>query len=55
MMWDEYRLHLEIIIFWARKTFSEGISMPRSPRATITPSVTVKMSSKFWVVRGMKI
>jgi hypothetical protein len=32
--------HLEIIIFCARKTFSAGISMPRSPRATITPSVT---------------
>merc|ERR1719221_1129144 len=34
-----------IIIFWARKTFSGGISMPRSPRATMMPSVTFRMSS----------
>ena len=39
-------LHLVIIIFWARATFSEGISMPRSPRATMTPSVYLRMSSK---------
>eukprot|EP00959_Pyramimonas_sp_CCMP1952_P321374 6724971-Pyramimonas_sp.AAC.1 len=31
-------LHLVMICFCARATFSEGISMPRSPRATITPS-----------------
>mmetsp|Transcript_515 Transcript_515/g.1421 ORF Transcript_515/g.1421 Transcript_515/m.1421 type:complete len:221 (+) Transcript_515:2277-2939(+) len=34
--------------FCARVTFSGGISMPRSPRATITPSVTSKISSKFF-------
>mmetsp|Transcript_40492 Transcript_40492/g.106845 ORF Transcript_40492/g.106845 Transcript_40492/m.106845 type:complete len:234 (+) Transcript_40492:1415-2116(+) len=39
-------LHLAIIIFCARKTFSAGISMPRSPRATITPSVSARISSK---------
>ena len=39
-------LHLVIIIFCARQTFSDGISMPRSPRATITPSVYFRMSSK---------
>ena len=39
-------LHFVIIIFWASATFSEGISMPRSPRATITPSVYLRMSSK---------
>mmetsp|Transcript_19420 Transcript_19420/g.48537 ORF Transcript_19420/g.48537 Transcript_19420/m.48537 type:complete len:366 (-) Transcript_19420:508-1605(-) len=38
-------LHLVIIIFCASATFSEGISMPRSPRATITPSVYLRMSS----------
>eukprot|EP00835_Amoeboradix_gromovi_P005592 NODE_540_length_6936_cov_0.673102.p4 type:complete len:161 gc:universal NODE_540_length_6936_cov_0.673102:4075-3593(-) len=42
-------LHLLIIIFCATKTFSNGISIPRSPRATITPSVALKMSSKFLI------
>ena len=28
------KLHFWIIIFWARKIFSVGISIPRSPRAT---------------------
>ena len=40
-------LHLVIIIFCASATFSEGISMPRSPRATMTPSVYLRISSKF--------
>mmetsp|Transcript_12870 Transcript_12870/g.40647 ORF Transcript_12870/g.40647 Transcript_12870/m.40647 type:complete len:223 (+) Transcript_12870:571-1239(+) len=40
------RLHLLIIIFCAANTFSIGISEPRSPRATITPSTTSKISSK---------
>mmetsp|Transcript_5733 Transcript_5733/g.18938 ORF Transcript_5733/g.18938 Transcript_5733/m.18938 type:complete len:272 (+) Transcript_5733:817-1632(+) len=40
-------LHLVIIIFCASATFSEGISIPRSPRATITPSVYLRISSKF--------
>ena len=39
-------LHLVIIIFCASATFSEGISMPRSPRATMTPSVYLRISSK---------
>lgn len=39
-------LQRPIIIFWAIKTFSGGISMPRSPRATITPSLSAKISSK---------
>ena len=39
------RLHRPIIIFCARKIFSVGISMPRSPRATITPSVDSRISS----------
>lgn len=30
---------LLIMNFCARKTFSRGISMPRSPRATMMPSV----------------
>ena len=37
--------HLSIIIFCSRKTRSGGISIPRSPRATITPSVTLRISS----------
>ena len=37
--------HLEIMIFCSRKTRSGGISIPRSPRATITPSVTSRISS----------
>ena len=39
------RLQRPIIIFCARKIFSVGISMPRSPRATITPSVASRISS----------
>mmetsp|Transcript_16519 Transcript_16519/g.33483 ORF Transcript_16519/g.33483 Transcript_16519/m.33483 type:complete len:235 (-) Transcript_16519:453-1157(-) len=41
-------LHFAIIIFWARKTFSGGISMPKSPRATIIPSLTCTIASKFF-------
>mmetsp|Transcript_3863 Transcript_3863/g.10083 ORF Transcript_3863/g.10083 Transcript_3863/m.10083 type:complete len:232 (-) Transcript_3863:267-962(-) len=37
--------HLLIISFCSRNTFSGGISMPRSPRATITPSVAARISS----------
>lgn len=40
------RLHFAIIIFWAMKTWLAGISMPRSPRATMTPSVSRRISSK---------
>ena len=36
-----------IIIFCARKIFSVGISMPRSPRATMMASLFSKISSKF--------
>lgn len=39
-------LQRPIIIFWAMKTFSAGISMPRSPLATITPSLSARISSK---------
>mmetsp|Transcript_16021 Transcript_16021/g.47544 ORF Transcript_16021/g.47544 Transcript_16021/m.47544 type:complete len:378 (-) Transcript_16021:455-1588(-) len=39
-------LALVIIIFCASGTFSTGISMPRSPRATMMPSVTSRISSK---------
>lgn len=38
-------LHLPVIIFWAMKTFSVGISMPRSPRATMMPSLASRISS----------
>mmetsp|Transcript_23018 Transcript_23018/g.58049 ORF Transcript_23018/g.58049 Transcript_23018/m.58049 type:complete len:219 (-) Transcript_23018:405-1061(-) len=33
--------------FCARVTFSGGISMPRSPRATMTPSASSRISSRF--------
>lgn len=39
-------LQRPIIIFWAMKTFSAGISIPRSPLATITPSLSARISSK---------
>ena len=38
-------LQRPVIIFWAMKTFSVGISMPRSPRATMMPSLTSRISS----------
>mmetsp|Transcript_26068 Transcript_26068/g.52272 ORF Transcript_26068/g.52272 Transcript_26068/m.52272 type:complete len:232 (-) Transcript_26068:661-1356(-) len=38
--------HLRIMFFCSWKTCSGGISMPRSPRATITPSVAARISSK---------
>lgn len=41
------QLHLSIMYFWARKTFSVGISIPRSPLATIIPSDVFMISSKF--------
>ena len=40
-------LHFSIMSFCARKIFSVGISIPKSPRATITPSEASRMSSKF--------
>mmetsp|Transcript_12108 Transcript_12108/g.19553 ORF Transcript_12108/g.19553 Transcript_12108/m.19553 type:complete len:204 (-) Transcript_12108:481-1092(-) len=40
------RLHFSIISFCAKNIFSVGISIPRSPRATITPSDSCRMSSK---------
>merc|ERR1719361_3242687 len=39
-------LHLEIIIFCAKNTFSAAISIPKSPRATMTPSTSRRMESK---------
>mmetsp|Transcript_119340 Transcript_119340/g.349237 ORF Transcript_119340/g.349237 Transcript_119340/m.349237 type:complete len:219 (+) Transcript_119340:730-1386(+) len=41
------RLQCAIIIFCATKTFSGGISMPRSPRATMMPSLASQMAAKF--------
>mmetsp|Transcript_26039 Transcript_26039/g.77585 ORF Transcript_26039/g.77585 Transcript_26039/m.77585 type:complete len:230 (+) Transcript_26039:825-1514(+) len=43
-----FTLHLAMIIFCARKTFSGGISMPRSPRATMMPSLSSMMASMFF-------
>mmetsp|Transcript_8732 Transcript_8732/g.24409 ORF Transcript_8732/g.24409 Transcript_8732/m.24409 type:complete len:222 (-) Transcript_8732:564-1229(-) len=42
-----WRLHFAIIIFCAKKTFSGGISMPKSPRATMMPSLSSMMLSMF--------
>mmetsp|Transcript_3716 Transcript_3716/g.8476 ORF Transcript_3716/g.8476 Transcript_3716/m.8476 type:complete len:232 (+) Transcript_3716:625-1320(+) len=42
------KLHRAIIIFCAKKTFSGGISMPKSPRATMMPSLASTMASKFF-------
>mmetsp|Transcript_90479 Transcript_90479/g.194098 ORF Transcript_90479/g.194098 Transcript_90479/m.194098 type:complete len:222 (+) Transcript_90479:518-1183(+) len=41
-------LHLEIIIFCAKNTFSGGISMPKSPRATMMASLSSQIASKFF-------
>ena len=38
---------LEISIFCMRGTVSSGISTPRSPRATMMPSATFRISSMF--------
>ena len=38
-------LAFSIIHFWAMKTFSGGISIPRSPLATMIPSDAAKISS----------
>lgn len=43
-------LQRPIIIFWARKTFSVGISIPRSPRATMMPSLASMISSNLQTV-----
>ena len=39
-------LHFLIIHFWATKTLEGGISMPRSPLATMMPSALSRISSK---------
>mmetsp|Transcript_34487 Transcript_34487/g.87001 ORF Transcript_34487/g.87001 Transcript_34487/m.87001 type:complete len:201 (+) Transcript_34487:740-1342(+) len=38
---------LVVIMFWARKTFSGVMCAPRSPRATMTPSASSRISSRF--------
>mmetsp|Transcript_8267 Transcript_8267/g.22812 ORF Transcript_8267/g.22812 Transcript_8267/m.22812 type:complete len:219 (+) Transcript_8267:600-1256(+) len=43
-----FMLHLPMIIFWAKKTFSGGISMPKSPRATMMASLASMISSMFF-------
>mmetsp|Transcript_77332 Transcript_77332/g.194487 ORF Transcript_77332/g.194487 Transcript_77332/m.194487 type:complete len:294 (-) Transcript_77332:515-1396(-) len=42
------KLQRAIIIFCARKTFSGGISMPKSPRATMMPSLASQIAVKFF-------
>ncbi|EEQ36029.1 hypothetical protein CLUG_00151 [Clavispora lusitaniae ATCC 42720] len=40
------KLHLAINCFCTTRTCGAGISIPKSPSATMTPSVSFKMSSK---------
>mmetsp|Transcript_41180 Transcript_41180/g.113577 ORF Transcript_41180/g.113577 Transcript_41180/m.113577 type:complete len:229 (-) Transcript_41180:490-1176(-) len=42
------KLQRPIITFWAMNTCSGGISMPKSPRATMIPSLASKIESKFF-------
>mmetsp|Transcript_11592 Transcript_11592/g.34767 ORF Transcript_11592/g.34767 Transcript_11592/m.34767 type:complete len:222 (+) Transcript_11592:160-825(+) len=44
-----------IIIFCAIQTFSIGISMPKSPRATMMPSLASQMASKFFTPASFSI
>ena len=39
-----FKCAILIIIFWAMNTFSAGISIPKSPLATIMPSLASKIS-----------
>ena len=39
-------LHILTIFFWQTGNSSNGISTPKSPRATIIPSLTLMISSK---------
>ena len=48
-------LHFFIISFWTIGTCSIGISTPISPRATITPSVTSNIESKFSIPSVLSI
>ncbi len=48
-------LQRPIIIFWARKTYSVGISIPRSPRATIIPSAALIISSKLKINNSLSL
>ena len=47
--------HLRTMRFCIGGTFCTGSSTPRSPRATIIPSDTVKISSKFSIAAGFSI
>ena len=41
------RLAFSAISFWITGTLSMGNSIPMSPRATVTPSTSAKMESRF--------
>src|SRR5581483_4991311 len=47
--------HFWIMVFWIIGTWFSGISTPKSPRATITASVTFKIESKFLTASGFSI
>ena len=46
-------LAIAMIRFWTIGTSSVPISTPRSPRATITPSVAARMASRFSIACGL--
>src|SRR6056297_526352 len=47
--------HLRTSRFWMGGTFCTGSSTPRSPRATMIPSETARMSSKHFTAAGFSI
>src|SRR6056297_2135349 len=47
--------HLRTSRFWIGGTFCTGSSTPRSPRATMIPSLTARMSSKHFTAAGFSI
>ncbi len=47
--------HLRTRRFWIGGTFCTGSSTPRSPRATMIPSLTARMSSKHFTAAGFSI
>ena len=46
------RFALRMIVFWIGGTSSVAISTPRSPRATITPSLAARISSRWSIACG---
>ena len=49
------RIHLRMISFWIMGTCSTGTSTPKSPLATITPSLSTMISRMFFRASGISI